>query len=307
MVFKLRFDWRGRRGRFRPGRYAAAFSDLEPHEAPDRNVFPKLGDCLGDHFADGYALVLDVVLFVEAVFLVEFFHLAVDDFVDDRFRLARRQRLRLINVAFLFEHLGRHFFAPHVTRIQRRDVHGDVVRKLLERVRARHEVRLAVQLDQHADFPAGVDVAADEPFAGFPLRFLRGSSLTLLPQNLDSLLDDAVRFDQRIPTIVETCSGPLAQFFYELCWYLHGWLLCAHPFSLCCLAISCQLPLATKRPAPNRSARASRTFYPRNLFSVFRRREEQWLPQPRQAPPAFPQRPRRSRLPVSHTVRTRSY
>src|SRR5882762_2237704 len=180
MAFKLRFDWRGHRGHFGPGRSAADFSDLEPHEAPDRNIFAQLDNGLGDHLADGHAFVLDEVLLVEAVFFVKLFHLAVDDFLDDRFRLARGQRLRLIDVALYFEHLRRHFFTPHVAWIQRRDVHRDIMRKLLERVRARHEIRLAVQLHQHADFPAGVDVAPHQPLAGLALRLLGRGRLALL-------------------------------------------------------------------------------------------------------------------------------
>src|SRR6267143_6939036 len=75
MVFKLRLD----RRRFRPRHFAADFPDLEPYEAPDRNVFAQLGDRLFNHLADCHALVLDVVLFVEAIFLVELLHLPVDD------------------------------------------------------------------------------------------------------------------------------------------------------------------------------------------------------------------------------------
>ncbi len=172
------------------------------------------------------------MLFVETVFLVELFHFSVDDFVDNVFRLAGRQRLGLVNIALFFEHLQRDFFAPHVAWIQRRDMHGNVMRKLLECLRARHEVRLAVQLHHHADFSARVDVAAHQALAGFALRLLGRGRLALLAQHSDGFLFVAVRFHQRRSAIRETGVGQVAQFFDELCWDLHSWLLCAHPFSL---------------------------------------------------------------------------
>src|SRR5260370_1765714 len=103
MVFKLRLD-RHRR-RFWPRRSAAHFSDLEPHEAPDRDVFAQFGDRLGNHLADRHALVLDVVLFVQAILLVELFHLPPDVLFDDWLLLSRPQSLRLVDITFLFEHL----------------------------------------------------------------------------------------------------------------------------------------------------------------------------------------------------------
>src|SRR6267378_8012588 len=48
MVSRLCVDrrWHGRR--LRPCRPAAHFTDLEPHETPDRNIFAQLGDRLAD-------------------------------------------------------------------------------------------------------------------------------------------------------------------------------------------------------------------------------------------------------------------
>jgi hypothetical protein len=45
-------------------------------------------------------------------------------------------------------------------------VHRDVLEQLLEVLGARDEVRLAVELDEHADLAAGVDVVADCAFVG---------------------------------------------------------------------------------------------------------------------------------------------
>src|SRR5271163_1714671 len=122
---------RGYGGAWLGGGGGAYFADFEADEAADGDVFAKVGDGLGDHFADGDAFVLDVVLFVEAVFLVEFFHFAGGDFVHDGFGFAGGQGLGFVDFAFLLQHFGRDFFAADIARIQRGDVHGDVVGKLL--------------------------------------------------------------------------------------------------------------------------------------------------------------------------------
>src|SRR5260370_11331272 len=220
------------RPRPRPRRSAAYFADLDAQEAPDRNILAKLGDGLVNDIADGYGFVFDVVLFVKTIFFVKLFHFSVDDFFDDGFRFARRQRLRLVNIAFLFEHFRSHFLAPHVARIERRDVHGDVMRKLVERICARHEVRLAIQLHEHADFSARVNIAAHQAFRCFAHGFLCGRGLSFLSQNGDGFFNVAFRFDERRAAVTESRTGPLAQFLNELRWDLHSWLLCTHPYFL---------------------------------------------------------------------------
>ena len=50
----------------------------------------------------------------------------------------------------------------HVHRGHRRHLHGEVVGELGELRRARHEVRLAIQLDHGRDPVTGVHVAVDE-------------------------------------------------------------------------------------------------------------------------------------------------
>src|SRR5713101_5123183 len=60
------------------GKRAAHFAHLEPREPANRNVFAELRDGAVHHLADGLPLVLNVVLFVEAVLFVKFFHFAGD-------------------------------------------------------------------------------------------------------------------------------------------------------------------------------------------------------------------------------------
>ena len=187
-----------------------------------------------DHFADGNAFVLDVVLLVEAILFVEFFHFAGGDFVHDGFGLAGGQRLGFIDFALFLQHFGRYFFAADIARIERGDVHGDIVRKLLEGVGAGHKVGFAIDFHQHADFSAGVNVAADQAFAGFARGFLGRRGLPLFAQDADGFFEVPIRFHERGATIREAGVGALAQLLYQLRWNIHGtfvWSgLCAHCF-----------------------------------------------------------------------------
>ena len=103
------------------------------------------------------------------------------------------------------------------------------MRKLLKRLRTRHEVRLAVQLYEHTNLSAGMNVAAHEAFARFARGFLGSGGLAFFAQNADGLFDVAIGFDQSGAAITEARIGPFPQFLHELGWNLHGRLLCTHP------------------------------------------------------------------------------
>ena len=79
-----------------------------------------------------------------------------------------------------------------VQRRQAGDLDREVADELLELVGAGHEVGLAVDLDEHADPAAGVDVARDEALAGVAAGLLGGRGEALLAQERDGLLDVAV-------------------------------------------------------------------------------------------------------------------
>src|ERR1700722_6168831 len=215
-------------------RAAAYFADFKTHEAADAHVLAEFNNGLADHLADGHAFVLDVVLLVEAVFFVKLFHFAVHDFFNHRVGLSGCACLSAVDFALLLQHLGRHFFATHITRIEGRDVHGDIVTELLENGRARNEIRFAVDFHKHTNLAAGVDVAAHQAFAGFTLRLFCSSGLALFAQDADCFFDVAAGFDQRRSAIGKASIGALPQLFHQLrgnivaagCW------LCAHSSSL---------------------------------------------------------------------------
>src|SRR5205807_7117890 len=121
------------------------------------------------------------------------------------------------------------------------------MRKLLKRLRTRHEVRLAVQLYEHTNLSAGMNVAAHEAFARFARGFLGSGGLAFFAQNADGLFDVAIGFDQSGAAITEARVGPFPQFLHELGWNLHGRLLCTHP-SFLKIALHASTSCRTARP-----------------------------------------------------------
>src|SRR5438034_9199445 len=114
------FDWRRNWSCFRAVS-AGHFADLEPREPLDTDVFAEFADGARHHLADRRALVLDVVLFIEAVLFVELFHLAGHDLFDDGLRLSSCHSLCTINLAFLLPRLRRLLVAPTVLPLRRRE------------------------------------------------------------------------------------------------------------------------------------------------------------------------------------------
>ena len=169
-----------------------------------------------DQLLHRHAFVLDEVLLVQTILFVKLFHLAADDLLDHRFRLARRLRLFLVNLAFAVQRLLRHFIPAQKTRIERGDVHRHVVAQPLKFIGTRHEVALAIHFDQYADFPAGVNVRTHQAFGGRALRLLGRRRLSLLPQNVDGLFDVAAAFHQRFTASGESRAGPVPQLLYLL-------------------------------------------------------------------------------------------
>ena len=65
-----------------------------------------------------------------------------------------------------FEIFRGHFFPTHAGGAGGSHVHGDFPHERLEVVRAGHEVRFAVHLDEDAHLAAGVDVLTDHALGG---------------------------------------------------------------------------------------------------------------------------------------------
>src|SRR5262249_30469406 len=96
------------------------------------------------------------------------------------------------------------------------DVEGDVADELLEVLVARDEVRLAVDLHQHADLAAGMDVARHRALGRGATASLGGLRLALHAQDLDGLLHIAALLGQGGLAIHHPRAGAVAQGLYIL-------------------------------------------------------------------------------------------
>src|SRR5262249_9218628 len=92
-------------------------------------------------------------------------------------------------------------------RRHRGDLHGDVPRELAELGVARDEVRLAGELHQGADAPAGMDVRLDDALAGVPVGTLGGRGKTLLPEQVAGPLEVALRLLESALAIHDAGAG----------------------------------------------------------------------------------------------------
>ena len=99
------------------------------------------------------------------------------------------------------EAVGRDRVGVDVQRGEAGDLDREVADELLELVGAGDEVGLAVDLDEHADPAAGVDVARDEALAGLAVGLLGGRREALLAQDRGRLVEVAVR-----PRSARACS-----------------------------------------------------------------------------------------------------
>src|SRR5436309_1105019 len=82
--------------------------------------------------------------------------------------------------------------------------------ELDELLGARDEVGLAVDLDEHPDLVAGVDVALDGALAGLRPGALGGLRLSLGAQDLHRAVEVAVGLDQRVAAVVDARAGASA-------------------------------------------------------------------------------------------------
>ena len=138
--------------------------------------------------------------------------LALDDLLDHVVGLALLARLLLEHAALglalvLGDLVGRDIAAA----LARCDVDRDLAGELLEVVVAGDEVGLALDLDQHADLAAGVDVGGDDALARCLARALRGRGLALDSQELDRLVGVAIGLLQRGLAVHHRRARALAQ------------------------------------------------------------------------------------------------
>jgi len=157
--------------------------------------------------ADRRALVLDVVLFIEAVLFVELSILPATISFRRRapafqLRQPAHDKSRVPSPAS-----PKSLVAPNVLRIQRRDMHCDVGGTNAEKLRARHKVDSQFTSTSTPIFPPR-DVASNEAFRRFAGCFFCSGRLPLLAQNSDRFSDVAAGFNQPRASLIRVCAVP---------------------------------------------------------------------------------------------------
>src|SRR5260370_28790472 len=99
-------------------------------ETPDLNIFAKPADGFVNDVSDLFVWVLDKSLFKQTSFGVEALYLALDNLIDDLFRLAGFQRLLTIDGPLLVELRRRHCLTAHIARIRGRLLHANIIAQL---------------------------------------------------------------------------------------------------------------------------------------------------------------------------------
>src|SRR2546426_6000876 len=179
------------------------FPELEAGEAAHRDVDAEPHDRLFDDLLDGPIALLDERLLEEADVLVEALDLPFDDALDDLLGLAGLPGLREVDLALGLELLRRHVLTAHVARSCSRHLHRQVLHELLELGGLGHEVRLAVDLDQDADFAPRMDVGADRAVRGRAGGLLRRLGEPPLAQQTERAVEVAGRLAERLLAVEE--------------------------------------------------------------------------------------------------------
>src|SRR5581483_822667 len=202
--------------------FSGRFAQMIAREAPDLNVFAEPADRFVDDIGDLFVRIFDERLLEQARFRVKAVDLALDDLVHDLFRLAALQRLLAVDRFFLVELRRRHFLAPQVARIGRGDLHRDVFEQGLKFRRARNEVGLAVDLHQHADLAARMNVRSHRPVRRHTFGLLCRRRQSFLAQVVDRPGHLPAALGKGLLAVHHSRSGLFPELFYRACADFHG-------------------------------------------------------------------------------------
>src|SRR5918995_2836347 len=187
--------------------------DGEPREAADDDVLAGRAGELGAQLLDRLAVVLvgvDVHLVEEDGLLHPLAQLALGDLAADLLGLVGRLLLEDAELGLLG--LLRDLLLGHVPR--RRgggDVQRDLAGERREVLVAGDEVRVAVDLDQHADLAVGVDVGLDGALGGLAAAHLERLVAEAHAQELGGRLDIAAGLLERLLAVHHARARAVAE------------------------------------------------------------------------------------------------
>src|SRR5580765_9033 len=192
----------------------SVLAEPEAAEPPHDDVLAGLRRCPAHQVADLLRVVANVGLVEQADLLEELAQLALDDLLDDVGGLALSFELSGVDAPLALDAIRRHVLAPDVLGARGRDLHGEIAHQLRELRRARHEIGFAVDLDQHADAIARVDVGLHQTLAGRALGALIGLGDAALAKRLDGGVEITIRLHQRLLALHHAGSGPLPELLH---------------------------------------------------------------------------------------------
>ncbi len=123
--------------------------------------------------------------------------------------------LGAIDLLLALEVLSSHVLGLDVAGIAGGDVHRDVLEQFLKVGGASHKVALAVELDQHGDFAAGVNIGAHRALVGGAGGLLLRRGHAALAQHHESVLDVSLALLQSLEAIAHGRAGLFAQLFHQ--------------------------------------------------------------------------------------------
>src|SRR3712207_2371738 len=193
-----------------------AVLELVPDEAPDNDVLADPLDRVLQEVPDRLVGLLDVGLGEQGLLGLPLAHPALDNLGLYLLGLAHLGDLLVDDLALLLAGLGRDVLGRHDERLHGGNVQRHVADEPLEVVGAGNEVRLAVDLDEHAHAPVEVDVGVDEALGRLAGALLGRDGLAPLAQNLPGPLDVAVALLERPLHVHHASRGFLPQLLYLL-------------------------------------------------------------------------------------------
>src|SRR3954447_1895009 len=208
------------RTRPKTGSLTALLPDLEAREPPHDDVLAGAGRQLGAQLLERLAavlLVVDVRLVEQHDVLEPLVQATLDDLLLHALGLALGGRLLAQHAQLGLPVLLGHVVVGDVEGVGGGHVQRHLPGEVLERLGAGHEVGLAVDLDQHADLAAGVDVARHHALGGGAPTALGGRGLPLDAQDLDRLVDVAARLLQGGLRVHDAGARAVAQGLHVLC------------------------------------------------------------------------------------------
>src|SRR5687767_4310220 len=196
-------------------------AETELCEAPDVHLLAHLRAHLTDQLLNGFFVVSDPWLPQQTVAPVEGLEFPLNDLRDDVVGLPLLASDLLVDLSFPFDLIVGNVLGRDPPSLGGGHLHGQLPRKLLELLGVRHEVCLAIDLDEDTQSPQ-VDIGLDPPLVGRSGSAPLQVRLPLLAEHVDGLIDIATRLLQGPLAIHHSGSGDVPKPLHQLWCDCHG-------------------------------------------------------------------------------------